>query len=429
MPVMSTDEAEGAQALFCFIADTLGSKKTKQEFKHYLSKVKAAPEFFDTHERLIKQAFSTNAVKTKVSKEKIVKYIAENNDWFLSSLSTAQTIINKIDDISSSFSHIKKPGWQNLFYRHGDDEVMGVMNDLYNSANAQSAKQDGQEFFGNINKWTPADIYFASDKARTFFKKLSLEEQTRKNNLTFAVLNQHIANMIDSGDLLPLSLKKVVKDIKIKKVNFSRSVEEKLLASTVCTGVQKWDPMNGTFKYNAKNKKFSLSNYSGGRDIYITLKSNNAKGRIQIRHTPAGKGRPSKGVKVILSYVGSSASGGQLVGIPLLSKIIGQVDPAFARKLTLSFKESYPKFEKTANRYLESGGKELYKFKSGTKEKKQYNADMGALSGLIVMNTMRTLIDNYFKSPKEKQHNVVRAIFAYTASRTINSSPFVIAKD
>ena len=429
MPVMSTDEAEGAQALFCFIADTLGSKKTKQEFKHYLSKVKAAPEFFDTHEQLIKQAFSTNAVKTKVSKEKIVKYIAENNDWFLSSLSTAQTIINKIDDISSSFSHIKKPGWQNLFYRHGDDEVMGVMNDLYNSANAQSAKQDGQEFFGNINKWTPADIYFASDKARTFFKKLSLEEQTRKNNLTFAVLNQHIANMIDSGDLLPLSLKKVVKDIKIKKVNFSRSVEEKLLASTVCTGVQKWDPMNGTFKYNAKNKKFSLSNYSGGRDIYITLESGNAKGRIQIRHTPAGKGRPSKGVKVILSYVGSSASGGQLVGIPLLSKIIGQVDPAFARKLTLSFKESYPKFEKTANRYLESGGKELYKFKSGTKEKKQYNADMGALSGLIVMNTMRTLIDNYFKSPKEKQHNVVRAIFAYTASRTINSSPFVIAKD
>ena len=164
-------------------------------------------------------------------------------------------------------------------------------------------------------------------------------------------------------------------------------------------------------------------------DIYITLESGNAKGRIQIRHTPAGKGRPSKGVKVILSYVGSSASGGQLVGIPLLSKIIGQVDPAFARKLTLSFKESYPKFEKTANRYLESGGKELYKFKSGTKEKKQYNADMGALSGLIVMNTMRTLIDNYFKSPKEKQHNVVRAIFAYTASRTINSSPFVIAKD
>ena len=39
------------------------------------------------------------------------------------------------------------------------------------------------------------------------------------------------------------------------------------------------------------------------------------------------------------------------------------------------------------------------------------------------------LLANYFKNPKEKQHNAVRAIFAYTASRTINSSPFVIAKD
>ena len=45
------------------------------------------------------------------------------------------------------------------------------------------------------------------------------------------------------------------------------------------------------------------------------------------------------------------------------------------------------------------------------------------------MNDMRKLIDDYFSNPKEKQHNVVRAIFAYTASRTINSSPFVIAKD
>ena len=45
------------------------------------------------------------------------------------------------------------------------------------------------------------------------------------------------------------------------------------------------------------------------------------------------------------------------------------------------------------------------------------------------MNGMRELIDDYFSNPKAKQHNVVRAIFAYTASRTINSSPFVIAKD
>ena len=427
MPVMSTDEAEGAQALFCFIADTLGSKKTNQEFKHYLSKVKKAPEFFDTHKRLIDRAFSSNAVKTLKTKEAIIKYIEENNDWFLSSLATAQYVINYIDKISSNFSYIKKPGWQDLFYRHGDDEVMSVMNDLYNSANAQSAKQDGKTFFGNINKWTPADIYFASAEARSFFKKLSNDKETKDNNLTFAVLNEHIGDMIESGDLLPLSLKKVVKDVIIKKVNFSRSKEEKLLADTICTGVQKWDPMVGSFQMS--NREFKLSQYSGGRDIYITLNSGKAKGRIQIRHTPTSGGQPQKGLKVILGYVGSSALGGQVVGIPLLTKIIRQVDPTFANKLTTSFNENYKKFEKAAIAYNEyGGGRERYK--SANKViKRQFNNDYGAISGLTVMNALRPLITDYFRKPGEKQHNVVRAIFAYTASRTINSSPFVIAKD
>ena len=429
MAITYTDEAEGAQALFCFIADTLGSKKTNQEFKHYLSKVKGAPEFFDTHERLIDRAFSSNAVKTKLPKEKLVKYIAENNDWFLSSLTTAQTIINEIDDISSNFSHIKNPGWQDLFYRHGDDEVMGVMIDLYNSANAQSAKQDGQEFFGNINKWTPADIYFASDNARTFFKKLSLEEQTQKNNLTFAVLNQHIADMISSGDLLPLSLKKVVKDIIIKKVNFSRSAEEKLLADTVCTGVQNWEPKKGSFKMSKNN--FQLSKYSGGRDINLTLKSGQAKGKIQIRHLTSSKGKPypvGSSLAASLNYTGASAAGGKIT-TKTFFQVIRQVDPNFASRLKDTWYKSYPKFTEAANQYKEYGGGNK-RYKSNDKiMNDKFNNDMGAISGITLMNDVRKLIDDYFKNPKEKQHNVVRAIFAYTASRTINSSPFVIAKD
>ena len=53
---------------------------------------------------------------------------------------------------------------------------------------------------------------------------------------------------------------------------------------------------------------------------------------------------------------------------------------------------------------------------------------MGAISGLTVMNAIRPLISAYFKNPKEKQHKVLRALFAYVTSRSINSSPFVIAK-
>ena len=59
----------------------------------------------------------------------------------------------------------------------------------------------------------------------------------------------------------------------------------------------------------------------------------------------------------------------------------------------------------------------------------RFNDDIGALSGEIIMNPLRKVIDNYFKSPKKVQHNVVRAIWQYSASRSLDSAKFVIAKD
>ena len=81
------------------------------------------------------------------------------------------------------------------------------------------------------------------------------------------------------------------------------------------------------------------------------------------------------------------------------------------------------------------GGKMRYNppTKTSTQNKKilkdKFNEDVGAISALALMNPLRKVINNYFKSPKEKQHNVMRSIFSYVASRTINSSAFVIAKD
>ena len=58
--------------------------------------------------------------------------------------------------------------------------------------------------FSNINKWSPADIYFASPAAK---KQISDEVQSRKK-MTFSILNRMISKMITEGQLLPLSLKK-----------------------------------------------------------------------------------------------------------------------------------------------------------------------------------------------------------------------------
>lgn len=428
MAITNTDEAEGAQALFSYLADVLGASKVEKEFNPYIEGKQSFSDFLNKHQKTINEAYSTNRVDTKKSKDVILKYLANNNDWFISSLAIAKKVIQEVSTIDKDFSKIKTPGWQNLIYKHGDKDIMDTIAKLFSSANKQSAKQNNVKYFGDINKWSPADIYFGSKKAIKILKDLLAEPETRNDNLTFAELNETIGDLIDSGDLLPLSLKKVEKDVIIKKVNFNRKEEEKLLAKTFCTGVAKWNPMKANIK---KGKNFSISNYpaKGARDILIKLKTDKLIGELQVRHTPASGGRPQRGVKVVLRYKGALALGGQVVGIPLFSRILGTVDKQFAQKLSDTFNRQYNVFEKDANDYIRyGGGDKLYKNKSKPTQKK-FNDDMGAISGLSVMNSIRPLLDKFFSTKGKKRDNAARAVFAYVSSRTPLSSPFVIAKN
>ena len=165
MVQVATDEAEGAQALFCYIADVLGDKETEKQFKPFLSGEENSSAFFVKYKSIIDKAYTSNAVKTSKTKDVIIKYIKKNDDWFISSLKIAHYLITEIGKISPKFKNIKKPDIQNLFYRHGDDEIMEVMAKLFKSANTQNAKAQGTKFFGDINKLTPADIYFVRAKA------------------------------------------------------------------------------------------------------------------------------------------------------------------------------------------------------------------------------------------------------------------------
>jgi len=427
MAIVSTPEAEGAQALFCYIADVLGASKVEKEFEPYIAGRKSFTDFTKTYSKTIDEAYSANRVDTQKSKDIILKYLNNNKDWFISSLVIAQKVIKEISTIDTDFSKIKTPGWQSIIYKHGDKDIMDTISKLFSSANKQSAKSGGTKYFGDINKWSPADIYFGSKKSIKVLKDLLAEPETKKDNLTFAELNETIGDLIDAGELLPLSLKKVGTKVFLQKVNFSRKEEEKLLADTFAMGVKKWQPMNGKYK---KGKDFEFTQaYSGGRDIRLLIKSGKKEGNIQIRHTPASGGKPIKGVKVVLMYAGASALGGQVVGIPLFTKIISTVDKAFAQKLSSTWDRNYNVFEKDANDYIRfGGGDKLYK-SNDKKDKNKFNEDMGAISGLTVMNAIRPMLDEYFKKPGKLQHNVMRAIFAYVSSRTPLSSPFVIAKD
>ena len=445
----SPKEAEVAQAMFCYLADFLGASEVNKEWTDYTNgKIKINEDIIDkffakkynskTYESIINSALGTQIDTAGFNLKTIRKFFTSQGtigyDWFTSSTKIGLSLINQLKTVSTKLSsNIVAPNWKNIFYVRGDKDIMDSINECFKSANKQSSKKiRGNESFGNINKWSPADIYLASNQAKKTLANLESDSETKNNNLTFAKLNITIGNLIESGDLLPLSLKKGVGTIKIVKVNFDRKIEEKLINQTFCVGIQPWKKQEGSFKI--LNKKFKIEypkakSDEATRDIYLLLESNKQKGRIQIRHTPATDGKPQPGVKVILSYIGASAFGGQLVGIPLLTKVISTVDPNFGSKLRTDFDRFYKKFETIANNYINLGdGKKLYNSVK-REDKNKFNEDIGVISALTVMNDLRPIITEYFKSPKEKQHNVIRAIFAYVSSRSPLSSPFVIAKD
>ena len=69
MAITNTPEAEGAQALFCYIADVLGAKKTKIEFAPYIKKTKDSSEFFDIYKSIIDKSVTLKGL-IKVIKHK-----------------------------------------------------------------------------------------------------------------------------------------------------------------------------------------------------------------------------------------------------------------------------------------------------------------------------------------------------------------------
>ena len=57
MTIAATDEAEGAQAMFCYIADRLGAFQTKKQFTPYMSS-KDSNAFFKEYGDIIKEGHS-----------------------------------------------------------------------------------------------------------------------------------------------------------------------------------------------------------------------------------------------------------------------------------------------------------------------------------------------------------------------------------
>lgn len=424
----SPKEAEATQALFCYVADIIGLSKIK-DWDNYINGKLTYEDFIDKYSTYMQNGIG-KYVQTTVSLAQIKSFLKRDKSWFLSSLLIAKKILLNIQEINSKFSKIKAPQWSELFYAHGDRDVMYNISQLFKTCNDNYRKQKGTTYFGDLNKWCPADIYFASEDAKAKIKDL-----LKDSNLTFAQLNEFTSKFIQSGDLLPLSLKKTTSDVKLLKINFTENKSDVELNTLKIVNVggsnvtKKYEERKGV-SYNKSTGKLIYTNETGQRDIYIHFKSQVSTGWIQIRHiayTSVSGLKPHKETKIDIKYTGAEARGGSIASFPILCSIIKTVDNGFGSKLLSLFNNSFKTFEVNTAEYIKKTGLKLYN--GSPEQKSKFQKDVGNLSALYLMNPISKELNNYFgSSSKNKKEDILRAVFAYISSKTPLSSKFVVAK-
>ena len=387
--------AESSQALFCAIADYIGASQTNKLFDP--KKVKDYTSFRSAiGDNKIKAA--AKAIETPgVQLRDLEAFLNKDTKWYLSSLQIAKKLINDISKIDPDFK-IAQQGFNKIFYFRGDQEVMGNIDKLFKIANKSGYKT--QTKFGNINKWNPADIYLATDKAKRAIVDELKKAQAKEKAYTFQNLNILTSDLIDNGDLFPLSLKKTTKEAILQMVNFDRKEEVKLIKKIAMRDVTNWRPY----------KKVPYPQKGETRDMRVLLESG---GDIKLRHDPSAKRFVAEAI-----FSKAEARGGSIGSIKVLAEIINFVNPQVAKDIVKKYSAGEVK-------YLAA----LKKIEYLRPDKKKFDFERGAISAIYVINEVMPILKKFFKDNKKDEANqALRLMFEYITSRTPLSGKFVIAK-
>lgn len=390
--------AESSQALFCAVADFLGERKSDKllDIKKYLT-------FTDFKRAVGEQVISKAEKRIRtpgVSLSDIEEFLLKNNDWYKSSSLIALKLVKDITGIDADFK-LKQEGFQKLFYFRGDQEVMGNIEKLFKIANSSPITVANQVKFGNVNKWSPADIYLATEKARKDIGDAVLKAKPK--TYSFIDLNILTSNLIDSGDLLPLSLKKTTKTVQLQKVNFDKKSEIKALEKVSLSPkkVTNWQPY----------KKVPFGTKGETRDMRAFL---NNGGEIKFRHDPSAK-------RFVAEFIGGGAEarGGSIGSIKLFCELFALVDKETSRQVLKEYQEGEKLYFEDLKLIENLRGK----------DKKLFDFERGSISALNIINRIMPILKNWFtKTDKKKVDDFIRIIYQYITSRTPLSGKFVIAK-
>tara|TARA_B100000214_G_scaffold322725_1_gene258810 strand:- start:82 stop:1509 length:1428 start_codon:yes stop_codon:yes gene_type:complete len=472
-----TSLAESAQVIFCSIAD--GLSPTQLDKVLNTDKERGYPTFVDFERRFKKEI--DNALKyIDVDEEykDIANFLNKKTLWYISSVAIGKKVVKDLrKDVDPNFTILKK-GYQSKGFNwfRGDGLVFDTIAQLYKIANKATSTQtsmwgggnSSSTFygFGDINKWNPADIYYANDTAKKALKaELIRAEKLGKlygftggklpkfkssSNTDSELmkpkpgdgLNVFIARLIDGGHLLPLSLKKSGTSVVLKPVNFSEDTKRNLLDSIEFTKHLGWKPYKRLDKKKPDGKydpvsfrnswsKFSKGEKTSTRDIRLMFKGESGSGEIKVRHDPS-----VKRIVAEIIYGGAKAKAGSIASYKQFADIWRSVDQKAGDNFFKKY-EAGDKIFKEEKKKIEKQKDALRKVKMPTNSKvSEYDHYVAIVSAENIINNIMggSLGLKAFFDPtnneeqKSKQTLFVRLLYQVASSRSDLSSRFVIAK-
>jgi len=385
---------ESSQALFCSIADQLGATESNKVLD--IKKFNTYEDFKLKYNKIISSAHSRISTPA-VSLKEIDDFLSKNKPWYISSVNIAVALVNQISFIDNDFK-IKAPGYQNIFYFRGDSEIMGTISSIFKIANKAPITIKNQLKFGDINKWNPADIYFASDKAKSELKKELNKAESNQSSYNFINLNSVTSSLIDSGDLLPLSLKLAPGTVKIERINFDKKKELEAIKDIKITSVNDWKPFK-IVKYPARGET---------RDITVNLSNG---GKIKMRHDPS---TPSYKIEAVID---TASRGGSIGSMKMFCELMSFVDKSTSEKLLKTFNKAEQEFKK-----------EIVILKNKKYEYDIFDYKRAQLSAMTITNAVNPILKNWYNQKNEKTTQFCKLVYLYTTARTQLSGKFVLAK-
>ena len=423
-----TTLAESSQALFCAVADLAGSGKTKSLLN--LGEYPTYTLFKRKQGDLIKRVVREKRIVTPgVTITNLEEFLIKNEEWYESSVLIAAKLMDQIHLLDRSMPNFKKfraAKFQNVFYFRGDKQIMGNIAELWKIANNNTAYWTNQKLtkFGDINKWNPADIYFATPIAITEIAKELKKAHTNKA-LSYSIdnLNMMMNRLMKSGDLFPLSLKKQTKTVHLQKVNFDKKKKIEILENVVYKDLYKNELKKYPwYKPVPVDKKGLPVRKTDPRDINLGIVSanNTPTGNLQCRHDPS-----AGGWKVDFKYKGAQARGGSLVSHTIFASLLNQHAPGVGTKFLSEYNKGNENFKEEMKRNIEPKKLKI-KARGGDAA---YNHIRGEVSAVHLINRVMPIIVDWLKRAKpEVKTAFVRTVFQYVTSRAEKAGRFVIAK-